>query len=423
MKALIPNLETKNKSIRDFTHLYFTQNIGTETQKKNTSSHIEILNQLASHIEILNQSALLSVSDLKGNIIHANDLFCSVSKYNLEEILGKPHSIIRHSDTPQALFKDMWKTIGKGDIWKGELKNKAKDGTDYWVIATVAPIMGPNGKPVKYISVRYDITKQKQAEEELRIAKKNIDNELHENLLYAKHIHSSFLGNNESLNLGDDSFLIYKARKIISGDFYKIEKNENKLMVVIGDSTGHGISASYISIVAMHILSRVAKYRCENPGKLLKMINQGLYRVTKFNKEKQLTESADMIACCINKESMQLNYASAKMRAFIIRNNEFILLEKDKCSIGSISADEFNITNRMVSLQKGDCLYVASDGLSDQIGGHRNRCIGSKYIREFIKKISGLPMNQQKIAIENELNNWQGSNEQTDDITVFGIRI
>ena len=379
--------------------------------------------ELASHTEILNQSALVSISDLKGNILHANELFCKVSKYSIDEILYKPHNIIRHPDTPPSVFKEMWSTIGSGKVWKGEIKNRAKDGSDYWVIATIAPVLDSNGKPIKYISIRYDITKQKEAEAELIQAKKKIDLELLENIEYAKHIHSSFLGNNESLSLGDDSFLIYKAQKIISGDFYKIEKKENKLMVVIGDSTGHGISASYISIIAMHILSRVARYCCENPGKLLKMINQELFRITRFNKEKQLTESADMIACCINKDSMQLTYASARMRAFIIRNDELILLEKDKCSVGAISADEFSITNRTVQLQKGDCLYIASDGLSDQIGGERNKCIGSKCVREIIQQLSGLSMSEQKIIIENELMKWQGNNEQTDDITVFGVRI
>lgn len=379
--------------------------------------------ELASHTEILNQSALVSISDLKGNIIHANELFCKVSKYSMDEILYKPHNIIRHPDTPSHVFKEMWNTIGGGNVWKGEIQNKAKDGSDYWVIATIAPVLGPNGKPIKYISIRYDITKQKEAEEELILAKKKIDLELLENIEYAKHIHSSFLSNNESVNLDDDSFLIYKAQKIISGDFYKIERKENKLMVVIGDSTGHGISASYISIIAMHILSRVAKYCCENPGKLLKMINQELYRITRFNKEKQLTESADMIACCINKDSMQMSYASARMRAFIIRNDQLILLEKDKCSIGATSTEDFSITNRIVPIQKGDCIYIASDGLSDQIGGDRNKCIGSKCIREIIQKLSGLPMSEQKTIIENELMKWQGDNEQTDDVTVFGVRI
>ncbi|MBI3519705.1 MAG: SpoIIE family protein phosphatase [Bacteroidetes bacterium] len=424
MATLTTYLTARNMLAHDFSKLLYHRNsLSGNYDLRNGVANLEILNQLESHIEIFNKSALLSISDLKGNIIHANELFCETSKYSLEEVLYKPHSIIRHPDTPASVFKDMWRTIGKGKVWKGELKNRAKDGTDYWVIATIAPVMGSNGKPIKYISVRYDITKQKQAEEELRIAKKNIDNELFENLAYAKHIHSSFLGTNESLNIGDDSFLIYKACKIISGDFYKIEQKGNKLMIVVGDSTGHGISASYISILALNILSRVTRFCCENPAKILKMINHELNKMTHYNKDKQLTESADMIVCCLDKGLLKLTYASARMRAFIVRNGSIMLLEKEKCSIGTLSGDDFKITNQTVQLQKGDCLYIASDGLSDQLGGVRNKCIGFKSIREIVQTLDGISMQEQKKILEKELITWQGNNEQTDDITVFGIRI
>ncbi len=379
--------------------------------------------ELFSHIEIMNQSALMTISDLKGNIIHANELFCKVSKYTLDEVLNKPHNIIRHPDTLPAVFKDMWSTIRSGKVWQGELKNRAKDGTDYWVIATVAPVLGANGKPIKYISVRYDITKQKQVEEELRQAKKNIDKELFENVTYAKQIHSSFLSNNEGLEACNDSFLLYKARKIISGDFYKIERNDNKLTVVVGDSTGHGVSASYISVLALNILTRVMKFCCEDPAKTLAMINKELNRITQLNSEKKLMESADMIMCCIDKDLMKIHYASAKMKAFIVRDGEIIMLEKDRCSVGESTKKEFKISNRMMDLKKGDCLYICSDGLKDQIGGDNNKCIGSKNILSLIKSLQGNSMHEQKEIIAETLVAWQGDNEQTDDITLFGIRI
>jgi len=182
--------------------------------------------EMDSYYNIMDKSALVSVSDLKGNIIHANQLFCSVSKYSIEELLNKPHSIIRHPETPSIVFKDMWNTIGRGNVWQGQLKNKAKDGSDYWVLATVAPVMGKNGKPINYISVRYDITNHKRTEEQLKSLKTKIDYELLQNVEYAKNIHSAFLNYDDS-GAGEDSFLIYKALKIISGDFYKIERKEN----------------------------------------------------------------------------------------------------------------------------------------------------------------------------------------------------
>ncbi len=379
--------------------------------------------ELDSHLEILNQSALISITDLRGNIIHANELFCSVSKYSLAEIINKPHSIIRHPDSPAALFKDMWQTIKSGRVWQGEIKNRAKDGTDYWVIATMSTILGENGKPEKYIGIRYDITKQKRVEEELRQMKKKADKQLIENIIYAKHIHNAILSSNENDATSDDSFLIYKAQNIISGDFYKIERNENNHSIVVGDSTGHGISASYISILALNTLSRILSICCENPAKILSTVNAELNRITRYGNGQKLLETADMIVACLDKNSMKLTYASAKMRSFIIRKGELIVLEKDKCTIGETRASDFEITNRTVDVFNDDAYYIMSDGIIDQFGGEKDKRLGFKKIIAILLDIQHYSMLMQKKIIEDKLSQWQGNNEQTDDITFLGIKI
>lgn len=114
--------------------------------------------QIDAQLEILNASCLVSETDLKGVITYANDKFCEVAKYEREELIGQPHNIVRHPDMPKEVFKEMWATIGKGKLFNGVVKNRAKDGTPYYVDAYIAPVMGTNGKPEKYIGVRYDIT-------------------------------------------------------------------------------------------------------------------------------------------------------------------------------------------------------------------------------------------------------------------------
>lgn len=380
--------------------------------------------ELLSHIEILNQSALVTISDLKGNIIQANDKFCTTSKYAIDEVIGKPHNIIRHPDTPAAVFKEMWRTIANGSVWQGELKNRAKDGSTYWVIATVAPVMGVNGKPKKYISVRYDITAQKQAEEKLLEAKNKIDDELYENIKYAKCIHGAFLNDTESIEeIHEDSFLIYKAQKIISGDFYKMEKRDNKLIYIIGDSTGHGVSASYISILAINIINRIIQVCSCDPATILKKLNHELNKATHPDGRRHLTESADVIACCLDLENMTLKYASARMKAFIIRNGEVITLEKDKHSIGESAQKAFRIVTHTLDVRKGDCIYIFSDGVTDQFGGPLNKRIGLKRVIELLKSSQKFSMPDQRKIIEDALLTWQGHEEQTDDMTLFGIKI
>ena len=116
------------------------------------------MNELNVRVDIMNMTSIVSESDLKGDILNINEKFIEISKYSREELIGHPHNTTRHPDMPKEVFKEMWSTIGRGKTFRGIIKNRAKDGTPYYVDAVIAPVMGPNGKPQKYIGVRYDIT-------------------------------------------------------------------------------------------------------------------------------------------------------------------------------------------------------------------------------------------------------------------------
>ena len=107
---------------------------------------------------ITNLTSIVSESDLKGDILSINEKFIEISKYSRDELIGHPHSTTRHPDMPKEVFKELWGTIGRGKPFRGIIKNRAKDGNPYYVDAVIAPVLGKNGKPMKYIGVRYDIT-------------------------------------------------------------------------------------------------------------------------------------------------------------------------------------------------------------------------------------------------------------------------
>jgi methyl-accepting chemotaxis protein len=115
--------------------------------------------ELRARTEIMNTTNIVSQSDLKGNITDCNDLFSQISQYNREELIGRPHNLVRHPDTPNEVFKELWATIGKGKTFRGVIKNRKKDGSLYYVDAVIAPIMGNDGKPRKYLGVQFDFTK------------------------------------------------------------------------------------------------------------------------------------------------------------------------------------------------------------------------------------------------------------------------
>ena len=118
----------------------------------------EVAAELKVRTDIMNVTSIVSEADRKGDILSINERFVEVSKYSSDELIGQPHNTTRHPDMPKDTFKQLWSTIGRGEIFRGVIKNRAKDGTPYYVDAVIAPIMGANGKPMKYLGVRYDIT-------------------------------------------------------------------------------------------------------------------------------------------------------------------------------------------------------------------------------------------------------------------------
>ena len=130
----------------------------------------DALLDLNSQQHAFDEHAIVSMTDLSGNIIYANNKFCEISQYSRTELLGKNHRILKSGLHPDELYQNMWQTISSGNIWHGEVCNRARDGSHYWVAATIVPYLDENNLPYQYISIRTDITRIKQMEDELRLA-------------------------------------------------------------------------------------------------------------------------------------------------------------------------------------------------------------------------------------------------------------
>jgi len=137
-----------------------------KTVTEKTTELRATLAELASHKLALDEHAIVAATDTKGTITYTNDKFCQISGYGREELIGQNHRMLNSGHHPKSFFADMYKTIANGEPWHGEIKNRTKDGSHYWVNSTIAPIKDANGKIIQYVAIRTDFTENKRAEEE-----------------------------------------------------------------------------------------------------------------------------------------------------------------------------------------------------------------------------------------------------------------
>ncbi|MDA3892886.1 MAG: nitrate/nitrite transporter NrtS [Salinivirgaceae bacterium] len=483
--------------------------------------------RLSAAIEQTSNSIL--ITNTKGDIVLANKAFEKVTGYSQNEVLGKNPRFLKTDFLPKEEYEKMWKTITKGDVWRGEFHNRKKNGQTYWEEATISPIIDENGKIINYMAVKEDVTEQKANKLEMRsmalfaelnpepvfrfnregiIMKANpaanegfnsdsivdchvselltssVDLDLNnliglgeivtleqeigdsifrfilrglpeldvcqiygsdvtlrrkaeqkvrkqnehiaQSINYASRIQNAVLPSGDKIaELMPEHFILFKPRDIVSGDFYWMARNENKLILTAADCTGHGVPGAFMSMLGVSFLNEIVlKERVNKAHEILNKLRVSVKStLSQSGGENDTKDGMDMALCIIDYDTMTMQFAGAYNPLYLVRNSELIQYKADRMPIGVHLKEKATFTNHEISLEKGDSFYIFSDGYMDQFGGDEGRKFSSKAFKELILSMQEKSMAEQRVILGENFKMWRGNHSQIDDVLVIGGKI
>lgn len=244
---------------------------------------------------------------------------------------------------------------------------------------------------------------------------------------YAKRLQTAILPTQEYMNeLFPENFIVFHPKDIVSGDIYWFNRIGNKKFFSAIDCTGHGVPGALVSMVGHNWLDYAVKdLKREKPVEILEALNAGVTSTFKETDEGgAVKDGMDIALCCVDYDTMKLQFAGAYNPAIIVRNGELIQLKGDKCPIGAFSRRAaVGYTHQEIDIMKGDMVYVFSDGYADQFGGTEGRKFLIANFKKLLVDVHALPVKEQKEKLESTFFDWMKYEHQIDDILVVGIRI
>ncbi|MBL0049683.1 MAG: SpoIIE family protein phosphatase [Bacteroidetes bacterium] len=253
--------------------------------------------------------------------------------------------------------------------------------------------------------------------------------EILDSISYAKRIQATILPSVRVVKKYlEDSFILYLPKDIVAGDFYWMESIADESIVYFAacDCTGHGVPGAMVSVVCHNALNKALKeFEKRTPAEILDKVSEMV--IEDFNKnaddDDEVKDGMDASLCALNIESGQLQWAGANNALWIIKPNGTLNEYKpNKQPVGK-SYDRTSFTNHTIQLEKGDTLYLFTDGYADQFGGTESRKFQRKGFKELLVSIHQLTMEQQREAIYTTFESWRGANEQVDDVCIIGVRV
>lgn len=279
----------------------------------------------------------------------------------------------------------------------------------------------------KVIERTEEVVRQK---EEIEIQNRKLEilyKHITDSIRYAKRLQDAILPTQVTVDrLLSDSFILFKPKDIVSGDFYWLFESKQRTYIAVVDCTGHGVPGAFMSIVAHNMLNQIVKEKPDlNAAEFLNELNSLAGRtINQHSEDQAVRDGMDMTLCIIDRQTNMMDMAGANNPLYIFRNSNLQEFKADKLPIGYLedkAARKF--TNNRIQLEKDDTLYLFSDGYADQFGGPKGKKFMVGQFRSFLAQIHKAPMKDQYRTLDLTIEQWRGNLEQVDDILVVGFRI
>jgi PAS domain S-box-containing protein len=420
--------------------------LSVQSLKKNAYSkhHVELLRSLASYVSGAFNNAIIFkeleaarqemeqlsivasetvnaviIMDEKGGFEWVNKAYTKMSGYTLKTLIkecGSNFGKINNEITRKHFDKML--STKKAVIY--ELTYLRRDRSRIWIHTSLSPVLDSNNKITKIVAIDTDITDRKKAE--LKIQKKNKD--ITDSINYASRIQRAMLPNIDAMKeILPNSFVLYKPRDIVSGDFYWMTKTKDgDTIVSVVDCTGHGVPGAFLTIVGNNLLNQIVNVNhITSPSEILQLMNGEMLKRFEASSGGSMKDGMDMSICKINSENTKIEFAGAFSSLYHIRNNNLTEIGGSQCTVGTLIKNNPVYELHTISITQGDSIFLSTDGYQDQFGGPRFKKFKKTNFNKTLQATSKLPILDQRNALNDIIEEWRGKYPQVDDILVLGI--
>ncbi|GAB5416443.1 MAG: hypothetical protein Crog4KO_09700 [Crocinitomicaceae bacterium] len=383
--------------------------------------------ELENTYELLVQNAedLIYRCDAEGNFIFMNASSYDRLGYDKEDLIGKDSiSIVPddYQDEVRHFYRDHF--LQRKNTSYKEFPILTKDEEIIWIGQHVTTIFAPGSKAYinGFIALARDITAVRRQQQLIQDQRDDITS----SISYAQRIQFNMLPHERYFTSGfREHFIIYKPRDIVSGDFYWMESIGDTTVLALGDCTGHGVPGAFMTLLGINLLNSIVKEnRILDPGKILDELDKRLVDILPRSlNQNSLNDGMEMTICAIDETKEEMAFACAGSRFLIYSEETFTMLKGDNKHIGDRPPEDFKFySTHYTTFNHNDAAYLFSDGLQDQFGGDNDKKFTFRRVLSMLEENAPLPLHDQRENIEESINEWVGTTDQTDDITLISIK-